>query len=88
MADYRLTFARSARKELEKLPASTAERIMEQVEALMTVPRPARSIKLQGGSNLWRIRIGDYRVLYSIDDFARLIDVSAVRHRRDVYRDL
>ena len=54
----------------------------------MKNPRPVRAIKLQGNRNLWRLRVGDYRVLYSIDDSARLVDVSAVRHRRDVYRDL
>ena len=88
MADYRIAFARSARKELEKLPAAIAQRVIGQIEALMSDPRPPRAIKLKGNRNLWRIRIGDYRVLYGIDDAAQLIDVSAVRHRRDVYRDL
>ena len=84
MADYSITFARSARKELEKLPTSTAQRIIEHIEVLLINPRPTRSIKLQGNRNLWRIRVGDYRV----DDAARIIDISTVRHRRDAYRDL
>jgi len=88
MADYSITFARSARKELEKLPRPIAQRVVEHVEALMKMPRPSRAIKLQGNKNLWRIRIGDYRVIYSIDDSAHVIDISAVRHRRDAYRDL
>jgi len=88
MAEYSITFARSARKELEKLPPTAARRIFEHIEALMKTPRPSRAIKLQGSKNLWRIRVGDYRVIYSIDDTARLIDISAVRHRRDAYRDL
>jgi mRNA interferase RelE/StbE len=63
MADYSLTFARSARKELEKLPSSTAGRIIQRIESLMRVPRPPGSIKLKGNKNLWRIRVGDYRVI-------------------------
>ncbi len=88
MADYSITFARSARKELEKSPSSAAQRILERIEALMKAARPSSAVKLQGNKNLWRIRIGDYRVIYSIDDSARVIDISAVRNRRDAYRDL
>lgn len=88
MVEYSIAFARSARKELEKLPTSTAQRIIEHVEVLLINPRPTRSVKLQGNRNLWRIRVGDYRVIYSVDDAARIIDISTVRHRRDAYRDL
>jgi mRNA interferase RelE/StbE len=87
-ANYTLTFARSARKELEKLPISTAEGILGRVEALQQNPRPSGALKLQGETRLWRLRVGDYRVIYSIDDAAKMIDISMVRHRRDVYRDL
>jgi mRNA interferase RelE/StbE len=86
MANYSVTFARSARKEVEKLHPSIARRVMQRIEALATIPRPSGVIRLQGHKNLWRIRIGDYRVIYSIDDAARNIDVSVVRHRRDAYR--
>jgi mRNA interferase RelE/StbE len=86
MADYSVTFARSARKELEKLHPSIARRVMQRIEALETIPRPSGVIRLQGHKNLWRIRIGDYRVIYSIDDTSRNIDVSVVRHRSDAYR--
>ena len=88
MADYSVTFARSARKELEKLPSSFARRIIEQIDALAINPRPPRSVKLQGNRKLWRIRVGYYRVIYAVDDSSRTIDVSVVRHRRDAYRDL
>ena len=88
MADYSITFARSARKDLEKLPPSIARRIIEHIAALRTNPRPTRSVKLQGNRNLWRIRVGDYRVIYSVEDSARIIDISIVRHRRDAYRSL
>ena len=86
--NYTLTFARSARKELEKITVSTAERILGRVTALQENPRPPGAIKLQGETRLWRLRVGDYRVVYSIDDTAKTIDVSIIRHRRDVYRDL
>ena len=88
MADYSISFARSARKELEHLPGDVAERILMKLEALAANPRPSGVIKLHGQKNLWRMRVGDYRVVYSIDDFSKTIDVSVVRHRREVYRDL
>jgi mRNA interferase RelE/StbE len=87
MADYSVAFARSARKELEKLPSSVARRIIERIETLLINPRATLSVKLQGNRNLWRIRVGDYRVIYRVDDAARIIDVSVIRHRRDAYRD-
>ena len=88
MADYSVTFARSARKELQKLSPSVARRIVARIEALIQTPRPSGSVKLQGNKNLWRIRIGDYRVIYTVDDAAHVIDISAVRNRRDAYRGL
>ena len=86
MAEYKVVFARSARRELENLEAPIIRRIIARVEALMTNPRPPGCVKLQGAADLWRIRIGDYRVVYSIDDSARLVDIRVVRHRSDVYR--
>ena len=88
MADYGISFARSARKELDRLPADLAERVLQKIEALSENPRPAGVTKLKGQKNVWRLRVGDYRVVYAIDDTARTVDVSIVRHRRDVYRDL
>jgi mRNA interferase RelE/StbE len=88
MADYTITFARSARKELENLPANIADRILRKIEALAENPRLPGVIKLQGSKNLWRLRVGDYRVVYSINDFSRRVDIAVIRHRRDVYRDL
>ena len=85
MADYSITFARSARRELEALPNSLIIRIFSKIEALSIEPRPNGCRKLQGFINLWRIRIGDYRVIYSIDDSTETIDIVAVRHRREAY---
>jgi mRNA interferase RelE/StbE len=85
MADYVITFVRSARKELEALPNSLIVRIFSKIQNLSIEPRPDGCRKLQGFANLWRIRIGDYRVLYSVDDNNEMIDIIAVRHRREAY---
>jgi mRNA interferase RelE/StbE len=86
MADFRITFARSARKELQALDAANVGRIFVKIEALASRPRPAKCLKLRGKNNLWRIRVGVYRVVYTIDDRQKLIDIITVRHRKDVYR--
>ena len=85
MDDYRIDFARSARKELEALPDSTAMRVLLRIETLAMTPRPNGCRKLAGSDNLWRIRIGAYRVIYSINDKQRVVDVNGVRHRKDAY---
>ena len=86
MADYEITFARSARKEFQALPSSVAERVLKKVESLSSEPRPAGCRKLRGPTNLWRLRVGEYRVVYDIDDDNRIIDIVIVRHRSDAYR--
>jgi mRNA interferase RelE/StbE len=86
VADYAVVFARSARKELQNLDPQIARRILKQVEALVTNPRPSGVVKLEGSTDLWRIRIGEWRVVYRISDRDRLVDVIAVRHRSDAYR--
>ena len=86
MPEYAITFARSARKQLEALDRALALRIVGRIESLAVTPRPVGCVKLEGGTGLWRIRVGDYRVIYEIDDDRCRIDVSAVRHRRDAYR--
>ena len=86
MADYRVTFARSARRELERLHRQLAGRIVTRIEGLVVEPRPSGVRKLRGANNLWRLRVGDYRVIYSVDDGQRVVDVVAVRHRSEAYR--
>ena len=86
MAEYAIGFARSARKQLQVLDQALALRIVGRIESLAVTPRPMGCVKLEGGAGLWRIRVGDYRVIYEIDDDHCRIDVSAVRHRRDAYR--
>jgi mRNA interferase RelE/StbE len=86
MAAYTILFARAARKELELLDNNSVNRILSKIESLSDNPRPMGCEKLKGEENLWRIRIGNYRVIYSIDDKAHIIDIGVIRHRKDAYR--
>jgi len=86
MADYSIVFARSARKELECLSAKLVQRIFPTIEALAKEPRPKGCRKLTAENNLWRLRVGDYRLLYTIDDDKQAIDIVAVRHRSKAYQ--
>ena len=86
MVDFIITFARSARKELERLSIHDVMRILPKIEALVSQPGPEGCRKLTGEHNLWRIRVGDYRVVYMIDDEATKVEILVVRHRSDAYR--
>ncbi len=84
--NYQITFSRSARKELQKLEESTLHKIFPKIEILANNPKPLGCRKLQSYENLWRIRIGDYRVLYSIEENEKIIDIVAIRHRKEAYK--
>jgi Cytotoxic translational repressor of toxin-antitoxin stability system len=84
---YRITVAPSASKEIEALPAPLAQRVAGKIDALALNPRPPGTKKLEG-EPLWRIRVGDYRIVYAIDDSAGIVDISRVRHRSKVYKAL
>ncbi len=86
MPDYRITLSRSARKELENIDTPILQRVFPKIEALAGNPHPNGCLKIQGQQNLWRIRIGDYRVIYAIDEAQQWVDIVAVRHRREAYR--
>jgi mRNA interferase RelE/StbE len=86
MPTYQVNFARSARHELERLPINIAARILKKIEKLTENPRPHDCKKLQGPSQLWRIRLGEYRVVYNIDDKNQVVDISVIRHRSEAYR--
>jgi mRNA interferase RelE/StbE len=86
MDKYSIKFAHSAVKELEALPSKVLNRVFPKIELLAEEPRPYGTRKLTGESHTWRIRVGDYRVVYTVDDAARAVDIVAVRHRRDAYR--
>ena len=87
MADYSLSIKPSAAKELEAISEkATLSRLIEKIKSLATQPRPSGTEKLAGRPNLYRVRQGKYRVIYSVDDQSRIVDVIKVDHRRDVYR--
>lgn len=86
MSKYTISFARSARQELSRLDKKIVTRIFARIEALAADPRPSGCRKIQGADDLWRIRVGDYRVIYSITDQELTIEIVTIRHRRDAYR--
>lgn len=84
---YQLRITRSAAKELRKLPPGVQQRIRQAVRKLADDPRPPKCKKLQG-RNDYRVAVGDYRVIYEVDDSSRVVTVWRVGHRRDVYRGI
>ncbi len=85
---YTVEFTTAAAREVRKLDPQTRRRVLAGIGALETDPRPAGVRKLTGFEDAWRIRIGDYRVLYEIADNKVLVTVFRVAHRREVYGDL
>ena len=86
MAFYRVIFTRSAEKDLRKVETPAISKILEKVESLSENPRPPGSRKLVGSEKSYRIRIGYYRVVYSIADQVKVVEIGRIRHRKDVYR--
>ena len=86
MGTYRIELSREAAKGLTGFDRNTQMRIRAAIDALADDPRPAGSLKLAGGSGEWRIRVGDYRVVYEIHDGRLLVLVVRVAHRREMYR--
>ena len=86
MDEYGIVLARSARKELESLGEPLQSRVLARIESLSGNPRPSGCRKLEGSQDLWRIRVGEYRIVYSIGDREKLVDIVVIRHRSDVYR--
>jgi len=82
---YAVELKPSARKELDSLPDIFLHRIIKKLELLAVHPRPPGCKKLRGYKDLWRIRVGDWRVVYIIDDAAKLVSVTRIAHRREVY---
>lgn len=85
MAKYSLEIKPSAGKELDALDDALFARIDRKILALAENPRPPGCKKLRGYKDLWRIRVGDWRVLYSVDDAAKSVSITRVAHRREVY---
>ena len=84
---YKIEFTKGANKQLKKLPSDIKERIDLSIQELAAEPRPNGVKKLANEDSLYRIRVGDYRVIYQILDTILLVTVIKVKHRRDVYKD-
>jgi mRNA interferase RelE/StbE len=82
---YSLEIKRSAQKELDALDDALFTRIDRRILALADDPRPAGCKKLKGYKDQWRIRIGDYRVVYTIDSPTKTVTITHIAHRREVY---
>ena len=85
MSNYSVEVKPPARKELEALPDNVLARVVQKLELLGNAPRPSGCKKLKGYKDHWRVRVGDWRVVYIIDDAAKLIGVTRIAHRREVY---
>lgn len=83
---YRLKIRQSAEKDMRGLPRQILLPINKRILGLRSEPRPAGVRKLVGALEGWRIRVGDYRIIYLIDDEAEEVSIVRVRHRKDVYR--
>lgn len=86
MSRYQVGIASAAKKELARLPKKMADRIVAAIDALADNPRPHGAIKLEGSENQYRIRVGDYRVIYSINDGALMVLIIRIADRKDAYR--
>jgi mRNA interferase RelE/StbE len=82
---YAIAILRRAQRELQRLPHENYERVREAIRALAQNPRPPGCLALTGRAG-WRIRVGNYRVIYEINDMQHTVTILHVGHRRDVYR--
>ncbi len=82
---YSISILRKAQKEMAQLPTDAYGRVRDAIRGLSAQPRPPGSRKLTGREG-WRIRVGDYRVIYEIDDSLRQVTVLDIGNRRDIYR--
>jgi len=85
VSSYFVEVKPSARKELEALADKMLARVLKKMNSLGNAPRPAGCKKLKGYQDQWRVRVGDWRVVYIIDDAAKLVSITRIAHRREVY---
>ena len=84
---YRVTLAPAARRQIRKLDPPTRRRVQAALELLAEEPRPPAGTQLVGGAGEWRVRVGDFRIIYEIHDRDLVVLVLAAGHRREIYRD-
>ena len=83
---YRVVVERSVEKDLRRLPSRVRSRMADVLRSLASDPRPVGCRKLSGTKHDWRIRVGDYGVVYEIADAAAVVRIYRIRHRKEVYR--
>lgn len=83
---YQIEFSRQADRRFRNLPSQIQQRLKSRIDSLAATPRPHGSEKLSGVDQLYRIRVGDYRIIYAVEDDRLLVLVVKVGHRREVYR--
>jgi len=88
MEPYQVNFQPSVEKDLRKLSSENCDRLLARIEELANEPLPMQSIRLKGTEGLYRVRVGDYRIIYEMNVTTKSILIHYVRHRREVYRDL
>jgi len=88
MASYSIKLKRSVEKDLRRLPTAQLPRVLTAIDQLSTDPHPRGSVKLSGAETLYRVRVGDYRIIYEVDTVAREVTIDYLRHRREAYREL
>ena len=84
--NYVIKIPKSVEKQIDNLPNTVKTRILEKIKGLEIEPRPAGIVKLKNSENEYRLRVGDYRVRYEIDDAKQTILILQCKHRREVYR--
>ena len=88
MPAYSLQFKSSVEKDLRRLEAAVLRRVWAQVKRLATEPFPRQAMKLSGAERLYRLRVGDYRIIYEVEVEKKTVVLHYVRHRRSAYRGL
>ncbi|MGK2863148.1 MAG: type II toxin-antitoxin system RelE family toxin [Chitinophagaceae bacterium] len=83
---YRITFKRSAQKELADISKPYNQNIVTAIDKLAEDPRPDGVKKLKGENNAYRIRVSNYRVIYTIEEVIKIVEIQRIRHRKDVFK--
>ena len=84
---YQVVLKKSAEKQLYKLPAVVTKHIVPAIDKLAINPKPKGSKKLEAQKDeLWRVRVGDYRIIYLIEDIIKVVEIQKIGHRKDIYR--
>lgn len=86
MESYEVIFSHKAAKAFEGFARSLQERMVSKIDALAIEPRPPGCEKLTSFKNAYRVRVGDYRIVYAVDDLQGVVSIDRIAHRRDVYR--